>query len=257
MSIHSRNDDVILQFGLKKPAFRIVVNTPTTHGSIGLTTGLDPAMTLGCGGYGGNITSDNISPRHLLNIKRLAYETDAGRAPRPAADREHAAAGRRRPAAEGAGAASGAGRHRRGAAGAADRPVPGVPRLSAPARHRRWPLTATPPAARTSARRRRGAAAIARTVGTAVEAARFRVRRRRPAGDAAGPQDRRRRANHRHAGGARPRRAAPALRAGRLAALNGSLPLPVEALGLWLTEARPDGILTAPACSGFSLVVGN
>ena len=74
MSIHSENEQVILEFGLKKPAFRIVVNTPTTHGSIGLTTGLDPAMTLGCGGYGGNITSDNISPRHLLNIKRLAYE---------------------------------------------------------------------------------------------------------------------------------------------------------------------------------------
>jgi acetaldehyde dehydrogenase (acetylating) len=74
MSIHSKNDEVILQFGLKKPAFRICVNTPTTHGSIGLTTGLDPAMTLGCGGWGGNITSDNISPRHLLNIKRLAYE---------------------------------------------------------------------------------------------------------------------------------------------------------------------------------------
>src|SRR2546425_5171974 len=74
MSIHSQNDQVILEFGLKKPAFRIVVNTPTTHGSIGLTTGLDPAMTLGCGGYGGNITSDNISPRPLLNIKRLAYE---------------------------------------------------------------------------------------------------------------------------------------------------------------------------------------
>ena len=74
MSIHSQNDQVILEFGLKKPAFRIVVNSPTTHGSIGLTTGLDPAMTLGCGGYGGNITSDNISPRHLLNIKRLAYE---------------------------------------------------------------------------------------------------------------------------------------------------------------------------------------
>ena len=31
-------------------------------------------MTLGCGGWGGNITSDNITPRHLLNIKRLAYE---------------------------------------------------------------------------------------------------------------------------------------------------------------------------------------
>ena len=85
MSIHSRSDDVILQFGLKKPAYRIVVNTPTTHGSIGLTTGLDPSMTLGCGGYGGNITSDNISPRHLLNIKRLAYEvTPAVVRPQPA-----------------------------------------------------------------------------------------------------------------------------------------------------------------------------
>jgi acetaldehyde dehydrogenase (acetylating) len=94
MSIHSRNDDVILQFGLKKPAFRIIVNSPTTLGSIGLTTGLDPSMTLGCGGYGGNITSDNISPKHLLNIKRVAYETTpvtgrrpeasaAGRAPAP------------------------------------------------------------------------------------------------------------------------------------------------------------------------------
>src|SRR5215468_944620 len=77
MSIHSKNEQVILEFGLKKPAFRIIVNSPTTLGSIGLTTGLDPAMTLGCGGYGGNITSDNISPKHLLNIKRLAYEVSA------------------------------------------------------------------------------------------------------------------------------------------------------------------------------------
>jgi acetaldehyde dehydrogenase (acetylating) len=90
MSIHSTNEDVILEFGLKKPAFRIVVNTPTTHGSVGMTTGLDPAMTLGCGGFGGNITSDNIGPRHLLNIKRLAYETQpvnaatTGRALEPA-----------------------------------------------------------------------------------------------------------------------------------------------------------------------------
>jgi acetaldehyde dehydrogenase (acetylating) len=83
MAIHSRNEQVILEFGLKKPAFRICVNTPTTLGSIGLTTGLDPAMTLGCGGFGGNITSDNITPRHLLNIKRLAYETE----PADASDR--------------------------------------------------------------------------------------------------------------------------------------------------------------------------
>jgi acetaldehyde dehydrogenase (acetylating) len=85
MSIHSRNDQIILEFGLKKPAYRIVVNTPTTHGSIGLTTGLDPSMTLGCGGWGGNITSDNISPRHLINIKRLAYETTPALVRKPAA----------------------------------------------------------------------------------------------------------------------------------------------------------------------------
>jgi acetaldehyde dehydrogenase (acetylating) len=95
MSIHSQNDQVILEFGLKKPAFRIVVNSPTTHGSVGLSTGLDPAMTLGCGGYGGNITSDNISPRHLLNIKRLAYEVTpvVSRWDRPAGVAASAAAG--------------------------------------------------------------------------------------------------------------------------------------------------------------------
>ena len=91
MAIHSKNEDVILQFGLKKPAFRICVNTPTTHGSVGLTTGLDPAMTLGCGGWGGNITSDNIGPKHLLNIKRLAYEV------RPADTSSLAQTPRRRP----------------------------------------------------------------------------------------------------------------------------------------------------------------
>ena len=86
MSIHSNTEAIILEFGLKKPAGRICVNTSTTHGSIGLTTGLAPAMTLGCGGWGGNSTSDNITPMHLLNIKRLAYElrpATAVLAPRP------------------------------------------------------------------------------------------------------------------------------------------------------------------------------
>ena len=88
MAIHSQDEQVILEFGLRKPAFRIVVNTPTTLGSIGMTTGLDPSMTLGCGGHGGNITSDNITPRHLLNVKRLAWEVrPAARSTRdPAAD---------------------------------------------------------------------------------------------------------------------------------------------------------------------------
>ncbi len=75
MSIHSRDDDIIMEFGLHKPAYRICVNTPATHGSVGLTTGVPPSMTLGCGTPGGNITSDNITPLHLINIKRLAYET--------------------------------------------------------------------------------------------------------------------------------------------------------------------------------------
>lgn len=86
MSIHSQNDAVILEFGLHKPAYRICVNTPSTLGAIGFTTGLDPAMTLGCGGFGGNITSDNITPRHLINVKRVAFEVrpaPAAKAPEP------------------------------------------------------------------------------------------------------------------------------------------------------------------------------
>ena len=57
------------------PAFRICVNTSAVHGSIGYSTNLFPAMTLGCGAPGGNITSDNIGPQHLMNIKRIAWES--------------------------------------------------------------------------------------------------------------------------------------------------------------------------------------
>lgn len=71
--IHSKNEDVIREFAIKKPVFRILVNTPSSQGAIGYTTGLAPALTLGCGTLGGSITSDNVSPLHLINIKRLAY----------------------------------------------------------------------------------------------------------------------------------------------------------------------------------------
>ena len=74
LSIHSKNDDIIREFALQKPASRIIANSPATHGAVGFSTGLFPAMTLGCGSYGGNITSDNITPLHLINVKRLAYE---------------------------------------------------------------------------------------------------------------------------------------------------------------------------------------
>ncbi len=74
MSIHATDDGLVREFALKLPAFRMVVNTPASHGSVGYTTRLFPSMSLGCGTPGGNITSDNISPLHLVNIKRLAYE---------------------------------------------------------------------------------------------------------------------------------------------------------------------------------------
>ncbi|MCG8608197.1 aldehyde dehydrogenase family protein [bacterium] len=74
-AVHAKNDEVIRQFGLQVPAFRVVVNSPASIGAVGYTNELMPSMTLGCGSYGGNITSDNITARHLMNIKRVAYET--------------------------------------------------------------------------------------------------------------------------------------------------------------------------------------
>jgi len=74
-SIHSQNRSAILEFGEAMPAFRVVVNSASVHGSIGYSTNLFPAMTLGCGASGGNITSDNIGPQHLMNVKRIAWES--------------------------------------------------------------------------------------------------------------------------------------------------------------------------------------
>ena len=73
--IHTQNRDAAVAYGAAMPASRVVVNSPTTHGAIGLSTGLPPSMTLGCGSWGGNVTSDNVSPLHLLDIKRVAFET--------------------------------------------------------------------------------------------------------------------------------------------------------------------------------------
>lgn len=72
--IHARDEAVIRDYGARMPAYRVVVNSPSPQGSIGLTTNLFPAMTLGCGAIGGNITSDNIGPQHLMNIKRIAWD---------------------------------------------------------------------------------------------------------------------------------------------------------------------------------------
>lgn len=74
LAIHSRNEQVIREFGLKKPVSRMLVNTPSTHGAVGLSTGLFPAFTLGCGTVGGSSTSDNVTPLNLFNIRRVAYD---------------------------------------------------------------------------------------------------------------------------------------------------------------------------------------
>jgi acetaldehyde dehydrogenase (acetylating) len=93
MAIHSRDDAVIREFAFKKPVYRIIANSQSSMGATGYTTGLAPSMSLGCGAYAGNITSDNITPLHLINVKRLAYELPregrpaaAPSAPAPAAD---------------------------------------------------------------------------------------------------------------------------------------------------------------------------
>ena len=74
MGIHSRDDAVIREIALREPVYRVIANTQTSMGATGYATGLAPSMSLGCGAYAGNITSDNITPLHLINIKRLAYE---------------------------------------------------------------------------------------------------------------------------------------------------------------------------------------
>jgi acetaldehyde dehydrogenase (acetylating) len=82
--IHTRSREAAVQFGSEMPASRITVNTPTTHGAIGFSTALPPSMTLGCGSWGGNVTSDNVSPLHLMDIKRVAFETRPVKSVRPA-----------------------------------------------------------------------------------------------------------------------------------------------------------------------------
>ncbi|MDT7687301.1 MAG: hypothetical protein QOE46_60 [Acidobacteriota bacterium] len=82
--IHTRSREAATAFGVEMPASRIIVNSPTTHGAIGFSTALPPSMTLGCGSWGGNVTSDNVSPWHLMDIKRVAFETRAVPSKRPA-----------------------------------------------------------------------------------------------------------------------------------------------------------------------------
>ncbi|MCL1879211.1 MAG: acetaldehyde dehydrogenase (acetylating) [Actinomycetia bacterium] len=75
MVMHSRNEELIREFALEKPVSRLLVNTPAALGGIGASTGIAPALTLGCGAVGGSSTSDNVSPLNLINYRRIAYGT--------------------------------------------------------------------------------------------------------------------------------------------------------------------------------------
>ena len=71
--IHSENKEVINNFAEVVKAGRVLVNSPSTHGGIGdiYNTNL-PSLTLGCGTFGGNSTTDNVSSVNLINVKRVA-----------------------------------------------------------------------------------------------------------------------------------------------------------------------------------------
>ena len=91
IGVWSEDSTVLEAWYVEKPASRIVANGPTSQGAVGYSTGLVPSMSLGCGPLAGNITSDNISARHMIHVKRVGllrsgfeeqFERDTARAAR-------------------------------------------------------------------------------------------------------------------------------------------------------------------------------
>ena len=76
-AMHAEDRAVIQKFALQIPVSRFLVNTPAALGGIGASTGLFPALTLGCGAVGGSSSSNNISPMDLINIRRVAWGTES------------------------------------------------------------------------------------------------------------------------------------------------------------------------------------
>jgi acyl-CoA reductase-like NAD-dependent aldehyde dehydrogenase len=71
--VFTEDEEVAKEFALRVPANRVVWNQPSVHGTIGaLYNDLVPSLTLGCGAMGGNITTENVGYKNLLNIKRVA-----------------------------------------------------------------------------------------------------------------------------------------------------------------------------------------
>jgi acyl-CoA reductase-like NAD-dependent aldehyde dehydrogenase len=72
--IHSNDPEIVAQYA-KVPTGRVLVNTPGILGGMGYSTDLEPSFMLGTGTWSGSITSDNVTALHLINIKRVAYES--------------------------------------------------------------------------------------------------------------------------------------------------------------------------------------
>lgn len=71
--IHTQNEQTTQRYSIAMPVSRILVNSPGAHGVVGMTTGLVPSLTLGCGTFGHTSTTDNVTYTHMMNVKRLAY----------------------------------------------------------------------------------------------------------------------------------------------------------------------------------------
>lgn len=78
-AMHATDRAAVERFALRVPVSRFLVNTPAALGGIGETTGLFPALTLGCGAAGGSSSSNNISPMDLINVRRVAWGTEEPR----------------------------------------------------------------------------------------------------------------------------------------------------------------------------------
>ena len=77
--VFTENENVAIEYALSVHANRVVWNQPSVHGTIGaLYNTLVPSLTLGCGARGGNITTENVGYKNLLNIKRLARRNPVG-----------------------------------------------------------------------------------------------------------------------------------------------------------------------------------
>ena len=87
-AMHCNDEAVVRKFAAKIPVSRFLVNTPAALGGIGASTGLFPALTLGCGAVGGSSSSNNISPMDLINIRRVAWGLGEKRAGNPPVSEE-------------------------------------------------------------------------------------------------------------------------------------------------------------------------